>query len=405
MVSPTYDLSRTTADGRTYLNDVAELTEEVLEKGELLRSLTSEYGRYVAQTEGREPRSHEESVLELLMLGVLWRARGREVALHSPAQKMLVHEIVRERRAGLGKRRDGTQNVLLDFEDPLARGSLDPRLSDLVALSHFLTATGEYDDEVKRLEDWLRFFARRTTRIGTELQLVVAIASDFEIRAKHWLGMYTDEINPFLLQRFPGYVAREDAAQCSRRRLEYHLNLMGAELLNRIWQKEFLATDEQIVVLPGCLRSGDDAQCRARRTETELHCTHCTKGCWVSEATRIAARFGKPTVAVVHGSDFSRFLDAALARGRRTGIVGIACAPGILGAGFRAKDLGLPAQCIVLDASGCHHWRDAAAPSGFSLDELARILSGAPRRAVGTSEPASRRLRPTHGVELRDSFA
>jgi hypothetical protein len=387
MAAPTYDLSKTTADGRTYLRDVAELTEELLQKGELLRALTSEYGRYVAQTEGREPNGHEEYVLELLMLGVLWRARGREVAMHSPAQKTLVYEIVRERRAGCGKRRDGTQNVLLDFEDPLARGSLDPRLSDLVALSHFLTATGEYDDEVKRIDGWLRFFARRTTRIGTELQLIVAIASDFEIRAKHWLGIYTDDVNPFLLERFPQYAQREDAAQCSRRRLEYHLNLVGAELLNRIWQEEFLATEEQIVVLPGCLRRRDDAECRARRTDTELHCTHCTKACLVSEATRIAARFGKPTVAVVHGSDFSRFLTAALGRGKRTGIVGVACAPGILGAGFRAKDLGLPAQCVVLDASGCLHWRDAAAPKGFNLDELARILEGHPRGATDHPRP------------------
>ncbi|HEY6097874.1 MAG TPA: hypothetical protein VIW03_00495, partial [Anaeromyxobacter sp.] len=44
------------------------------------------------------------------------------------------------------------------------------------------------------------------------------------------------------------------------------------------------------------------------------------------------------------------------------------------GAGWRARAAGLPAQCVLLDAAGCEHWREAPEPTSIDLRELARIL-------------------------------
>lgn len=372
----TYALESQANGGRSYLTQVRALVEEVLEMGEPFRALTAAYGQYVAQTTRVDSPSHEESLLELLMLGVLWLARGHESLTGSPAQHDLVVELVRERRAGAGKRRDGSQNRLLSFDTAHERGSSVPSLCELQRLNDWLLATGEYDDEVKRLGGWLDFLSQPDRRSAAVLERIVGFARDFEGCSLNRLGSFTEQVDRFLQEQLPLRRQREDAAQCSRRRLEYHLNMAGAELLNRAWQKEFLACTEQIVVLPGCVRASSHPRCSAIRTETELRCTHCRNDCLVSRATQLASSYGKPTVAVIHGSDFSRFLEAALARGNHVGIIGVACAPGILGAGFRAKALGLPAQCVLLDASGCEHWLPESTPTAFDLGELERILLG-----------------------------
>ncbi len=303
----------------------------------------------------------------------------------SPLQRNLVTELVRERRNGSAKRRDGSQNRLLDYDAPLAFSALQPSPSDLQKLRDWLLATGEYDDEVARIEPWLSFFASPTQDQKQEpLRELIGLANTFAARAESRLGRYTERVEDFLLERLPQRQQCEDAVQCSRRRLEYHLNLFAAELLNRIWRDEFLASKERVVVLAACTRKRRDAECRAIRGATALHCTHCTRDCTVSAVTRMAERYHATAVAVVHGSDFTQFLETARSRGPGTGIIGVACAPGIMGAGLRAKSMGLPAQCVVLDASGCEHWRTQGIPSSLDLGELERLLTGS--RRVSTTD-------------------
>jgi hypothetical protein len=77
---------------------------------------------------------------------------------------------------------------------------------------------------------------------------------------------------------------------------------------------------------------------------------------------------------VLHGSDFGRFLTSPRLSGGDVGIVGVACVPGLVGAGWRARSCGLPAQCVLLDFSGCSHWLDKPKPTTLALGDLARTL-------------------------------
>jgi hypothetical protein len=138
-----------------------------------------------------------------------------------------------------------------------------------------------------------------------------------------------------------------------------------------------------VLVLPGCSRRRGDAECAAERGEIELRCSHCMTGCAVSAATDLAERAGAETFAVIHGSDFSRFLSSPRLAGGDVGIVGVACAPGLVGAGWRARAAGLPAQCVLLDSSGCAHWCDEPVPTHLDLRELSRILQSATCRPRG----------------------
>jgi hypothetical protein len=397
MTAPTYDLKPTRRPNVAYLDATRQLADQVLARGRRIEGLVERYTAFIEAT-GRETlRSPAEYLLEALTLGVLWRARGSQSLACVGARATLVGLLARERRAGAPRRRDGS-NALLLSGAAAELGRVDPSLEDIERMVDWLTACGEYDDEAERLEGWLDFLRSERTSAKSWLRAIVAFAVDFEARSLSLLGGFTTNVHRFLCCELARRPVREDTVQCSRQRIEYHLSMVGAEILNRAWRADFLRCQRHVVVLPGCSRRRPDSMCRAARTETELRCSHCTVGCSTSAATRIAARAGAEAVAVVHGSDFSAFLRSPRLQGEGVGIVGVACAPGLLGAGWRARATGLPAQCVLLDASGCGHWRDEAVPTELDLLELSRIVE----REERTSQVCHRSARIAESERAAD---
>ena len=108
MSHPTYSLHPSGAAPGAYQKAVAALADEVMAMGEDLRPTIDAYGYFMAETGCEERRSYEEYLLEALMIGVLWRARGHEATVAAGMGNGLVHLLVGERRAGCGRRRDGS---------------------------------------------------------------------------------------------------------------------------------------------------------------------------------------------------------------------------------------------------------------------------------------------------------
>jgi uncharacterized protein len=375
MNAPTYNLRQSDSHAGSYLAAVRELADWVTTSGESLRPVVAAYTEFV-QCSGREAeRSYPEYLLELLLLGVMWRTRGKEAQDPSERRRALVTELVRERRNGAGKRRDGTTAELVSIDGSVKRGRIDPTLHEIRMLLDWMLASGEYDDELARLEGQMALLSSTEPATNREiLRLVVAFAVRFEAKAERCLGPYTHGVERFLTKELVSRERREDTLQCSRRRVEYHLNMVGAEILNRAWRSSFLDCRRHVVILPGCARVRLGESCRAVRKQSEQSCTHCTLGCAVSAATRLAERMGAAAITVLHGSDFARFLDSAVLSGPDVGIIGVACAAGLLGAGWRARAQGFHAQCVLLNASGCEHWQPVASTTSFDIAELARIL-------------------------------
>jgi uncharacterized protein len=369
----TYSLRPDGASPERYLGAVARFADQVLATGQALGPMVDAYRSFVEASGREESRSRSEYLVEALLLGVLWTARGRD-ATSPGARTDLVALLVRERRRTGTRRRDGTTAGLLSPHAGGWREERTPTLADVRRLLEWLYASGEYDDEVERLTGWDLFLSAEPALAESRLGEIAAFAGWFATASASALGKYAERVDTFVEGELRAREPREDTVQCSRRRTEYHLNMVGAELLNRAWRAAFLACPRHVVVLPGCARRHSGADCRARRSSTELCCAHCTVGCVVSAATRTATRWGSEALAVVHGSDFSRFLRSPALRGGDVGIVGVACVPGLVGAGWRARATGLPAQCVLLEASGCGHWRESPVPTALDLGELERVL-------------------------------
>lgn len=376
MNAPTYDLQPRDSSGDEYLAAVQRLGNWVVESGQGLRTVIDTHSAFVSASGYEAPRTSIEYLLEALLLGVLWRSRGQEAIEPKVSRQQLISELVRERRDGAKKRRDSTTAALVTLFPAAKIVSGVPSAQQIHHLLDWLVASGEYDDESQRLRIWCAMLAAGDPHVSHDvLNAISEFARCFERAAEQILGRFTWGVDEFHSNELAGRPAREDTVQCSRRRPEYHLNMVGAELLNSAWRKDFLACQRHVVVMPGCARLHQGKSCKASVALNELRCNHCSTGCLVSAATRLAHRTGAEAFAVTHGSDFSSFLASLALSGGDVGIIGVACAPGLMGAGWRARDKGLPAQCVLLNKSGCEHWLERAEPTSFDLRELARILS------------------------------
>jgi len=70
-----------------------------------------------------------------------------------------------------------------------------------------------------------------------------------------------------------------------------------------------------------------------------------------------------------HRSDLSAWAPAP-GKDQQTGIVGVACLTTLISGGYELKRLGIAAQCIPLDHSGCTHWTSTTQVTSVNMGEL-----------------------------------
>jgi hypothetical protein len=335
----TYSLRNEQGRSDQYYRDIAAFASETLREAETRAgSLVTEFRSFLQGTGREEPRTCEEYALELLVLGVLSRVYGPR---KSP---------------GRGE-----------------RGALT--LAQLDELLDRLAAADEFAQEVLRLRVWRDFWAERPAA-GDELSDVAGLGAWFETAGLAALGRYTPNVERFLAQTHPRYRGRHDQVLCGRRRVEYHLNMVGVEILNRAFRPAFLATARKLVLVPPCMRAQPEDSCRATQSEFGAQCAACTPGCRIHQLTKLGEKHG---FAVRMLPDELRVLSSGTTRGlgsAQVGIVGVACALTDIAGGWELRALGVPAQGLLLDYCGCPwHWHPEGIRTDTNFNELLRLLA------------------------------
>jgi hypothetical protein len=196
----------------------------------------------------------------------------------------------------------------------------------------------------------------------------------FEKRSVEVLGKYTENVESFLKNSGKFYQWREDRISCTRSRLEYHLNMVGAELLNRAFRNKYEHTNTKVVLLPGCMRGKLPNECEAKRVREGLICQGCLPECHVNQLREMGKKRGFDVYIIPHASDLSLW---GPRKGRPApGVVASACVTTLVEGGWELKRYDVPAQCVLLDYCGCKkHWHRDAIITELNIRELKRILA------------------------------
>jgi hypothetical protein len=250
------------------------------------------------------------------------------------------------------------------------------------------------DETVKaeRFEEWREYFnAEHNPFMQSAVSRCLELAAEFAETSQEALGEYTENVERFLAEEAPKYRRRYDARLLSRTRLEYHLGMLGTEILNRAFRQRFLSTRRKMVIVPPCMRAPAE-ECKAVETPFGARCQACTPGCRVNQITKLGEKHGFHVTMIPDDVKvFGSGKDA-----ESIGLVGVSCALTNWNGGWEAGTLGIPAQGLLLDYVGCKiHWDKEGIPTDTNLKKLQEILGipdfrSARERRVRKSRPIKR---------------
>jgi hypothetical protein len=380
----TYSLRENQKHSDQYYQEIAVFTDEVLAKiKRQARPILENYQRFLQENQKESGRSLEEYAFELLTLGVFW-----QTYIHSATRLSSLPQHALSALAKLRKRYRRLKFIFDFWRGILGTTFLVSRngyvnaapafsLQNLHQLIEWMTATGELNQETKRLKLWWDFLRSVSLAEAEEsIKAAINLSTWFETRSLETLGSYTENVDIFLDEKHSAYRWREDVVMCGRKRIEYHLNMVGIEILNRAFRNEFLETGQKIVLLPPCMCAQPLDECKAQSTPYGDRCMACTPGCRVHQTTKLGDKYGFGVFIMPH--ELSVFSNGNIkpSSDKSVGIVGVSCPLTNVSGGWETKDLGVPAQGVLLDYCGCPwHWHDEGIPTDINLNQLLKVLA------------------------------
>ncbi len=387
METITYSLKNGKKNSEDYYREVRKFTNDVvLKSAYTLMPHIDECITYLRKYRLEEIRKKEEYLLELLSFGILWSSYANQALFvkHAPFVTLARMAEWRKKHKHLKPVIDLTRGFLITLfllpqnsNDTFSKENLhekNPTLEEIDHVCKWFEATGEFREQALRFILWRAFWE---TKGPDELKNIFSEIDDFTFwfkeESEQRLGKYTKNVESFLQNSAKHYYWREDRISCSRKRLEYHLNMVGAELMNRAFRNDFTNTDTKAVLVPGCMRSSANGGCKAKKVKEGLLCTGCSTKCRVNHLRLMGKENDSFEVYIIpHASDLSLWSPAK--NNKAPGVIAAACVTTLVEGGWELKRYNVPAQCVLLDYCGCKkHWHKEGFPTSFNKYELERI--------------------------------
>lgn len=382
METITYSLKNGKPDSETYYKDVSCFADQVIkEASSSISPIIYDYLNYIKTYNLEEIRKIEEYILELLSFGILWRTyAGRALSVKfAPFIVMAKMSEWRKKHQRIKPVIDFGRGILMTLflfpEVKLIKREI-PTLEQIDHVCKWFEATGEFKEQAIRFIRWRAFWGNKSNdELYKIFFQIEEFTNWFDQASINNLGNYTENVDSFLKKSIRKYRWREDRISCTRSRIEYHLNMVGAELMNRAFRPEFKKTEIKVVLVPGCMRGRPDEECEAVRVKEGLICSNCIPGCRVNQLRKIGkkqTRGNSFNVYIIpHASDLSLWSPR---EGKpKRGVVASACVTTLVEGGWELKRYNVPAQCVLLDNSGCKkHWHPEGTPTNFNINELKR---------------------------------
>lgn len=364
-----------------YYNAISGFADEVLLQSESLTGpIIDDFRGFIEKTGREEVRSKAEYTLEYLTMGVLYKIYSDDAIELFGLPEYFLSNLYKMRqecscmKPGIDFLRGILGTIFLSPNDNMDLTFPDPSLENLKRLVDWMYASGEFSQEAKRLSAWVDFLSDKPeTEICHVLATSITFAIWFEARSEEVLGSFTQNVPSFINDCDTSHRWMEDYIFCRRRRVEYHLNMVGAEIMNRAFREEFLDTRYKMVLLPSCIRFKKDDDCQVIKGPGGYTCTCCTPSCRVCQLKTLGEKYNFDVKIIPHES--SAFSKDTTGHGA-IGIIGVACVLNLISGGWKAKDLGFVPQCVLLDYCGCsNHWHEEGFPTDINMSQLKRILN------------------------------
>lgn len=301
----------------------------------------------------------EEETFEALCIGVYWYLYGTTALdLDSNIHQALAN-LAEYRRAFPEDKPfiDELRGKLLTrfLFKPYKKNEEDLTNENLDLLINFLEATGDYIDQIPHFRNFTH-----------DLEDCLSLTKWFCKNSTKYLGGYTSNLNNYLENNHTNHLMEEDVIFYHGHELEYHLNMLGAEIMNRIFRAEYEKRPRKAIVLPGCMNA-NSKKCKAKEDRLGKVCTLCNPKC---NAYKITKEYSDYEVYMV-AHESTAFKGATKEDAQELGILGITCVLNLISGGWKSSNLSIPPQCVLLEHVACKsHWLSEDIYGEINDDEL-----------------------------------
>lgn len=380
METITYNLKDRYKNSNEYYRCISEFTDEVLKKIDITEGdVIDEFMKFLRDFNIEQIRSREEYELEFLIISIL-RKVYIDRALNTkiiPQYISLVFSDIMVRLKHL-KNSIGKFKGILSYKYIIGNGTEVDKIfysnDDFKKLIFWLKSSGEFKYEVKRMKIWEMFFKNSNESYIFKInECFVKTANWFKKKSREKLGIYTLNIEKYLNNDYKMHLTMEDNIFCGRTEVEYHLNMVGAEILNRAFRKLFVKTNKKRLFLPSCMCLRKNGICKKTKAKDGFLCKACSENCNVNKLTKLGKLHNFKVIVIPHETD--AFSNTKNIKYGDVGIVGIACILNLIEGGFKARYLNLVPQCVILDYCGCkNHWHKKGIQTDINDEKLFEIL-------------------------------
>ncbi len=374
-----YNLQPRGQGSDAYYTTIAEFTERWQSKAiDQVGGLVVDFlkSRKASALRARTPW---ECAFELLTLGVLLREHGGQAASLSRGNADLLEwlTVLQDKQPwaeGPVKRLRGMLGRL-NRAWHTERGPIHATPEDMKNLIEWLEAHDE-TVQAERFTEWLNFFIERWPPDQTRQAILQCwrLAEAFEAESEQALGQYTADADFYRTGSAPKVHWRYDAPLVMRSRLEYHLGMLGTQVLNQAYRSGYRSAERRLVIVPVCMRAQPEGKCQAVQTPIGKQCAGCTPTCKVHQITQLGKKHNVAVVCIPD-DELGRVCVSSGQAGSGLGVLGVACALRNWSAGWEAQKLGLNAQGILLDYPGCKkHWNCKDIPTDANLKKIEEMM-------------------------------
>jgi uncharacterized protein len=374
----TYSLKLSSSNSDEYYQTISAFAEYWLDhiKCKALIILTS-FREYLHKS-GIPIRTEEEVAFELLALGVFLQ-QYHEKAHGLSEWSFHVLTFLADLRVRWPKSEVITKKIT-GWVNGMTKSLPNRKANgnEILELIAWLKSSGE-NLKAERFQQWRDFTQTSVIPTSEEVfRICLNLSSEFEQAGMKSLGKYTEMVDTYLTTSAIEHRWKYDSPLVSKSRLEYHLGMLGTEILNNVYRQDFLFTDRKIVIVPPCM-SAPEKKCKATETPFGAKCNSCTPSCRVNQITRMGEKCGFDVFIIP--DDMKKFNTQI---GTETiGLVGVSCALTNWNGGWETNSLKIPAQGMLLDYVGCkYHWDRVGFPTDCNLKKLQAILGISPNKEL-----------------------
>lgn len=364
----TYELNK------EYYFVIKKFSKEVI-KNSIDNNFVKDFQSFVKRYKLEPLRSIEEYYIEYLLIGLLWEEYIENAIYFS--NKIKSHYYILNSVRNKLKNKEKIDRVRGIFNYKLIRKKTknikEYDYKDYKNLLLWLKASGDFYEEICRLENWRRFFEKQSDNyINLLIGSAIKEISIFNKRSDKVLGSFVENIDKYLINIEMEHKNKEDIIYCSKGKRQYYFNMFAADILNNLYRDRFLKSEEKLIFVPSCMRSIKN-KCCSISSDMGFKCVGCSKECNVNKLTQI----GKDNKFVVRiiPHESSLFVKEDI-RNKNIGIIGIACVTNLLSGGWKAIRLGFNPQCVILNYSGCSkHWCKNPLMTEINIEEFNKVMN------------------------------